>query len=148
MSFTPQIKKKPLKQMIDELNDYYEKAKAIEEQRHINKMNLLTETHSERMNKIRNQEAEYLKNVSDIRAKYARQKERMIKNHDHQMRLLMNAPLPNKHINIEDLKVDDDYIEAVGFELRKLLRQSQKNNSSITLSKLRDVSNELDAFLR
>ena len=147
MSVTPKIKKKTMRQMISELNEYFEKAISNEEERHNNKMNFLKETHTERMNKIRNQEAEYLKNISDIRAKYARQKERMVKSHDHQMRLLSNEPLPNKNFNIEDLKVDDNYIEAIGFELRKLLRQSQRSSSSMTLSKLRDVSNELDAAL-
>lgn len=135
-------------EMLDSLNKYYEKAKNQENIRHQETITRLENMHASRMAKIRNQESEYIKKLTEINMKYSRQKERLIKKHDQQIKMYTE---PCRHIDMNDgNELDDELLESIAYELRRLIQRKKREYYSPTqrLAKLQTISTQMDSIIQ
>lgn len=142
-----QMEKDPGFSTQDEADERFEQAKAKEMRRHNNTIKKLQDQQEQRMQNIQNQEKEYLKKLSELQIKYKRQKERLIKKHQDALAAIQDTyAIQSKS---PPKRMDDDYIEAVSFELKKLIAQDVRGGVFKTQKeKLRTINSEVDALIR
>lgn len=130
-----------------EADRYFEIIQTKEINRHNKTMKKLEEMQELRMQNIQNQEKEYLKKLSELQIKYKRQKDRISKKHQDYLSAIQETYAYQAKPTVK--RMDDDYIDAVAYELKKLIAQDCRGGVFKTQKeKLRTINSEVDALIR
>ena len=134
------VKESPkTKTTYEELYASFEYEKNKEDKRHNLQISKLKKTQDSRMKAISDQESEYKRKLNEMKIKYIRQKEKITKKHENEMKILLET---NRVTSIaQQQEIDNDYIEAVAIELKKLMSRSKNGNQARERSdKLRAIN--------
>ena len=144
------------KKMIQAQINFYQNSKRIEEQRHNEAMMQLDQEQSKRVLSIKKLESEFHQKINEIRSKYAMEKKKIERRHQHEMRMIEDTKYPSRKnddlLERENLFPDTVYAESVVTELLDLYTADfgpiDNELTSAKNKKLKELSRALDAHAR
>lgn len=140
------------KSMIEAENQFFEKAKRMEIERHNAAMIALEQNQVERISRIKQCEQEYDRQLRELQMKYAAKKKKMKQSHQHEMRLIEeeNGTFDEEHEQILEGTPDIFFAESVVSEFLQLRaeRDAARRKPPKTSNKLKELVDELESHFR
>lgn len=140
------------KNMIEAENQFFEKAKSMEIERHHSAMISLEQNQAERIARIKQCEQSYERQLRELQMKYSAKKKRLKQAHQHEMRLIEeeNGAFDEEHEQILEGSPDIFFAEAVVSEVLQLRseRDAKHYRPKKTPPKLKELVDELESHFR
>ena len=140
------------KNMIEAENQFFEKAKRMEIERHNAAMITLEQNQVERISRIKQCEQEYERRLREMQMKYTAKKKKMKQAHQHEMRLIEeeNGAYDEEHEQILEGTPDIFFAESVVSEVLQIRseRDAPRQRPRRASSKLKELVDELESHFR
>jgi hypothetical protein len=130
-------------------NDFFERAKALETERHNESLLSLESVHAERVNAVKAQEQNFIRQLARLKSDYLSKKRSLSRRRSYPLH--QSPPPPSPACDPpDDLAVDESYAIAVATEVVRILSDARTHSPTAraTHQKLRTLADELETYLQ